>query len=368
MYKIYSQYHTKMKPRFDKIHLKFKLNGKSYRRDDLKEVAYSLVKEGEAYERIAGDFMLDWLDDKDYIFVKTSGTTGKSKRIKIMKDAMVHSAIMTGDAFGLQPGDTALHCLPNHYISGKMMLVRAMILGLEVDLVAPTLQPDFDADKHYNFAAMIPLQLKHSLDNIDCIKTLIVGGAKVSKPLLEEVQLKSTTVYETYGMTETVSHIAIKPLNKTKNNAPTFKTLPGISISTDDRDCLVIQAPFINTDPIVTNDIVNIISKNEFELLGRYDHMINSGGVKVFPEQVESKLQDAIDQRFFITSEEDTDLGQKVIMIVEGDTSTIDKSVFSVLQKHEVPKAIYSIPKFFETETGKLQRQKILDVVFSMVN
>jgi len=350
-----------MTPTFDKIHLKFKLNGISYNYEDLKEVAYSLVKEGEPFEKTTGDFLLDWLDDKDYVLVNTSGTTGVSKTIKLYKSAMVNSAIMTGDYFGIYPGDVALHCLPSKYISGKMMLVRAMILGLELDMIAPTLHPAYDDRKHYDFAAMIPLQLKNSLHRLESIKTLIVGGASVSKLLLENLQGLKTSVYETFGMTETISHIAVKKLNHNASDILGFQTLPNISITKNDKDCLVIDAPKLVNSSIVTKDVIELLAENQFEIIGRYDNMINTGGVKVFPESIEKKLQGLMASQFIIASESDDDLGQKVIMIVEDDEANINKDIFSQLEKFEVPKAIYAIPKFFKTRTGKLQRKKIID-------
>ncbi|MBR9847402.1 MAG: AMP-binding protein [Algicola sp.] len=354
-----------MTPTFDKIHLKFKLNGISYDHDELKEVAYSLVKEGESFEKVAGNFLLDWLDNKDYVLVSTSGTTGLPKTIKISKTHMVNSAIMTGDYFNIQPGDTALHCLPSRYISGKMMLVRAMILGLELDMVAPTLHPAYDDEKHYDFSAMIPLQLKNSLSRLGHIKTLIVGGASGSKKLTESLQGLKTNVYETFGMTETISHFAVKKLNHNTSKSNAFETLPDVNISKNKNDCLVVDAPKLSDHTIVTNDLVNLISDHQFEIIGRHDNMINSGGVKVYPELIELKLQDLIEPRFFIASETDSDLGQKVILVLEGETAEFDKDVFSQLDKHEVPKMVYTIPKFLETETGKLQRKKILDSVLS---
>ncbi|WP_456440898.1 AMP-binding protein [Psychroserpens sp.] len=354
-----------MTPTFDKVHLKFKLNGTSFNHDELKEVAYSLVKEGQSFGKVAGDFLLDWLDSKDYILVNTSGTTGLPKKIRLDKKSIVNSAIMTGGFFDIYPGDKALHCLPSRYISGKMMLVRAMILGLELDMVAPTLYPAYDDQKHYDFVAMIPLQLKNSINRLENIKTLIVGGASVSKSLINDVQSLKVNVYETFGMTETISHIAVKKLNHNSTNMTAFEALPNISISKDDKDCLVIDAPKLCSEAIVTNDLIDLINEKQFEIIGRYDNMINSGGVKVFPELIEMKLQDLIEKRFFIASEEDNDFGQKVILVIEDDCADFNKDVFSQLQKHEIPKAVYNTPKFFETETGKLQRKKILDAVLS---
>ncbi|MEH6536106.1 MAG: AMP-binding protein [Psychroserpens sp.] len=352
-----------MTPTFDKIHLRFKLNGTNFNHDELKEVAYSLVKEGEPYEQVIGNFLLDWLDENDYVLTKTSGSTGLPKSIKIKKQQMVNSSVMTGDFFGLELGDKALHCLPSQYIAGKMMLVRAMILGLELDMAPPTAIPSYDHHKSYDFCAMIPLQLQNSLDRLEHINTIIVGGARVSNSLNLSIQAISTTVFETYGMTETVSHIAVRKLNKTSEAEAHFKILRDISISKDDRDCLVINASELSEDTIITNDVVDMKSDTEFDIIGRFDNMINSGGVKLFPELIEAKLQDKIVSRFFITSETDKDLGQKVILVLESDTKDIDTVLFNSLEKFEIPKAIYNMTKFIETPNGKIQRHKCLETI-----
>ncbi|SDS47821.1 O-succinylbenzoic acid--CoA ligase [Formosa sp. Hel1_31_208] len=356
-----------MTPTFDKIHLRFKLNGFHFDHDELKEVAYNLVKEGEVYEKTVGDFLLDWLDDKDDVLTKTSGSTGLPKLIKIKKQEMVNSSVMTGDYFGLEPGNKALHCLPSQFIAGKMMLVRAMILGLELDIVAPSSIPSYDDQKAYDFCAMIPLQLQNSIQRLDHIKVLIVGGARVSNDLRIKLQKVKASVFETYGMTETVSHIAVRQLNHASENQTHFKILRDIFISKDDRDCLVIDAKELSKDVVLTNDVVDMISDTEFDIIGRYDNMINSGGVKLFPELIEAKLQDKIDKRFFITSEKDKDLGEKVIMVIEAESNQLDAEVYSGLEKFEIPKTVYHIPKFLETPNAKIQRQKTLDVILGKV-
>lgn len=351
-----------MTPTFDKIHLKFKLNSNTYSAEELKEVAYSLVKEGVYFEKVMGDFLMDWLDAKDYINVRTSGSTGKPKLMKVGKQAMVNSAIATGNYFKMEPGQTALLCLPTHYIAGKMMLVRAMILGLELDFVDPTTQPVFDYDKTYDFCAMIPIQLKNTLQHINNIKTLIIGGAAISKPLEASIQNLKAKIYATYGMTETVSHVAVKRING-KQRMDYFKVFPKVTISQDARGCLIIDAPKVTSERLVTNDVVKLHSASEFELVGRIDNMVNSGGVKLFPEQIELKLADHIHDRFFIASEPDADLGEKLILILESDTNKIKASAFKALDKLEIPKTIYNIPKFKETATGKIQRKETLKLL-----
>jgi len=353
-----------MTPKYDKVHLKFKLNGNNYNHSELKEVAYSLVKEGVPYENVIGDFLLDWLDDKDHLVIRTSGSTGIPKSIKVSKQAMVNSSISTADFFYFKPGNTALHCLPTQYVAGKMMLVRAMILGLELDMVEPSANPVFDYAKKYHFGAMVPFQLQNSLTYCHNIKTMIIGGAPASVQLINQIQNCSTNVYETFGMTETVSHIAVRKLNDFKGDktfaSSYFKTLPSIVISQDDRNCLIINAPKISDEQIVTNDIVKLHSENEFEWLGRFDNVINSGGIKIFPESIEKTLEDKITKRFFIASEKDETLGEKVILVIEGETSKLDDSIFDGLNKYEIPKEIYFTYKFSQTANGKIQRSETL--------
>jgi O-succinylbenzoic acid--CoA ligase len=351
-----------MTPSFDKIHLKFKLNGNNYDHDQLKEVAYSWIKEGESYERITGNFLLDWLDEKNFVKVQTSGSTGRPKTIKLSKQAMVNSCIATGNYFKLKPSMTALHCLPTNYIAGKMMLVRAMILGLEMDLVEPTSQPIFDYDKVYHFTAMLPMQLQSTLTYLHNIKIIIVGGSSVSKHLIDLTQSIKTKVYATYGMTETATHIALKPLNN-KLREPYFKVLPRVKISQDERGCLVIDAPKVSKEKVVTNDLVTLHSPTEFEWLGRIDNVINSGGLKLFPEQIEEKLKGKITYQFFIASMPDSPFGEEIILVIESDSDDLDTSVFEGLDKFEIPKHIYNLPKFKMTSTGKIKRLETLKLI-----
>ena len=354
-----------MTPDYTKVHRRFKLERFHYNREDLMEVAYSFVKEGYPYQQELGLFLLDWLDDKDYIKVKTSGSTGRPKTLKIKKQAMVNSAITTGDFFDLTPGKKVLNCLPSNFIAGKMMMVRAIILGLEVDMVVPSALPRIDYEKDYDFCAFTPMQLKNFAKYIKSIKTVIVGGGRVSTHIKELIKDKKPQVYETYGMTETVSHIAVKKLNNFTGDASDnyFTTLPNITISKDDRGCLVIDAPKLSKSQIVTNDLVEIYSENKFEWIGRIDNVINTGGVKVFPEKIEEKLQSKMPEQFFIHGIEDDTLGYKVVMVIEGKERTLDKDLFKNLEKFEVPKEVIFVRKFKETASGKIHRSKTISSI-----
>ncbi|MDY8136203.1 AMP-binding protein [Aquimarina sp. 2201CG5-10] len=358
-----------------KIHDKFAINQQLADNELLKRIAYNFVKEGEVYEQEAGSFLLDWLNDKDYILVNTSGSTGTPKRIKVYKQHMINSAKATGKFFKVEESTTALLCLSAGYIAGKMMLVRAMVLGWKIDMVPPRTNPLDTLYKQYDFCAMVPLQLDNSLNRLHLIKKLIVGGGNVSENLKELVQGIKTKVFETYGMTETVTHIAarrVNPKKKDKKDAKYFKALPNITLSTDDRDCLVIKAPQLNDETIVTNDIVTLKTYKKFIWKGRYDNVINSGGIKLYPEEIETKLQQLIGQRFFIAGIADDALGQKVVLIVERDYDkiaylTLKEALHSLksMSKYEIPKDIFFISQFIETETGKIQRNKTLELVLS---
>ena len=354
-----------MIPDYTKVHVKFKLDDVSYNHEDLMEVAYSYVKEGFSHQQKLGNFLLDWLDDKDYIMVKTSGSTGKPKNLKIKKQAMVNSAIATGDFFDLKPGSKVLHCLPSNFIAGKMMMVRAIVLGLELDMVKPSGFPLIDYDKDYDFCAFTPMQLKNFAKDLNRIKTVIVGGGQVSSPIQESIKDKKPYVYETYGMTETVSHIAIKKLNNFEGveSEAYFNTLPGIKVTKDDRQCLVIDAPLLSDDKIITNDIVETYSDTCFQWLGRFDNVINSGGIKLFPETIEKKLQSKIKEEFFIAGKPDDTYGEKLVLVLESDNNNLDTSIFDSLEKYEKPKEVIAIAKFEETTSGKIHRKRTLEQI-----
>lgn len=341
---------------YQRVHNLFKLNGFHLDRNDLCRVAYSFIKEGEEFEKWVGDFILDWFDNKAYIEMTTSGTTGLPKLIKIDKQAMVNSAIATGNFFDLKPGDKALHCLPTKFIAGKMMFVRSFILGLDIDFVAPSSHPMLHNDTKYDFVAMVPLQAQNSLSALKNVKKLIIGGAKISKTLEKGLSKLKTEVYETYGMTETITHIAAKKIGD-----EAFSVLPNIKINVDERNCLIIDAPAISQELIVTNDLVELVGENQFVFLGRMDNIINSGGIKLIPEKIEDKLSDKINSRFFVTGMKDDVLGEKLVLIIEGEVQPISEDIFDVLDKYEKPKEVFFVKKFTETENGKIKRLEILE-------
>tara|TARA_B100000809_G_scaffold137813_1_gene135305 strand:+ start:1229 stop:3163 length:1935 start_codon:yes stop_codon:yes gene_type:complete len=305
-------------------------------------------------------FIADWFSSSDEMVLQTSGSTGTPKSISVKKEWMRNSAELTRKTFGLKKGDSALLCMPMKYVAGKMMVVRSLKLGLELKVIEPSSNPMKGITEKIDFGAMVPLQLENTLNDLDKIKTLIVGGGQVNPKLVEKLQNVSTQVYETYGMTETLTHVAIKPLNG-PSKSDVFRALDDIHFELDARECLVIHATALNPEPIVTNDLVDLIDENSFRWLGRYDNVINSGGIKIIPEVVEAKLSSIVpNRRFFIAGKSDKSLGEKVVLVVEG--KSMDISCKS-LDKFEQPKEIHFIPEFVETKSGKIHRQTTLSLI-----
>jgi O-succinylbenzoic acid--CoA ligase len=345
------------------LHPSFKLNGLHYESlDDLRSMANNLRKEGEEYEKSIGKFILKWLNNDDFIKVETSGSTGDSKKIKITKEHMVNSAQATGNYFNQGESTSALLCLSANYIAGKMMLVRAMVLGWDLHIVAPAKEALTEYDNDYDFVAMVPYQLYHAIPDLKKVKKLIVGGGPVSKELTEMLRDLPTEIYATYGMTETISHIAARRINGV-GRTDIYETLPNVKLSTDDRGCLTIYAPGIDEEVIITNDLVDLISPSQFRWLGRYDNVINSGGYKIFPETVEEKLASFIELPFIIASEKDAELGERVILVIENSQKQPlpnYSNALAILESYERPKKIYTITKFPFTETEKIKRGDVL--------
>lgn len=345
------------------LHPKFKLNGEAFpSAEALKERGNHFVEKGKGDEVAIGQFILEWLDENDFIIVKTSGSTGIPKKIKLQKNHIFNSAEATATYFDLKENTKALLCLSSEYIAGKMMLVRAMTAGWDLHTVSPEKNPLENIESDFDFTAMVPYQVFHSLADLHKVKKLIVGGGVVPFKLENELQQCETHIFATYGMTETISHIAVRPINGTEKST-VFSALPKVKFSQSKNGCLQIHAPEISEETVETNDVVELISQTSFKFLGRIDNVINTGGVKVHPETVEENLSLHINQPFFIASEKDDALGERVILVVESEKQLQleDYSeAFETLSAFEKPKKIYSVQNFIYTETGKIKRAEVL--------
>lgn len=343
------------------IHPKFNLNGQTHTIETLREQAYVFIKEGEPYQESVGSFLLEWLNDKKYVTARTSGSTGAPKAVKIKKRYMVNSATATAKRFKLTQGTTALLCLPATYIAGKMMVVRALVLGWHLDMTLPKANPLDNVYRRYDFCAMTPFQVDNSLSRMHLLSKLIVGGGAISPGLAQRLQEVATKVYETYGMTETVTHIATRRVNSKnqKESSTPFKALSKVSFKQDARGCLVIKAPEVSSDPVITNDLVELITYKKFLWLGRVDNVINSGGVKLYPEQIEQKMARFIEIPFFIAGVPDDALGECAALFVESSmpfTITKDSFAANTFKKYEFPKVVFTTTQFERTENGKIKR------------
>lgn len=311
------------------------------------------------YDDASLPFLEQWYAKGETIKVQTSGSTGTPKKILLSKESMKTSAQLTLAYFGLKQGDTILQCLPSQFIAGKMIWVRAIVGGLKVVVAKPSANPIMGLQQSIRFAAMTPHQvatvLEESPEKMDLIETLIIGGAPVSELLLGQLQSVKTKCFATYGMTETITHIALRQLNH-QRKSELFEALPTISFSLGDEENLKIKAPHISTNWLETEDVVELKDKTHFKWLGRKDFVINSGGVKLFPEVIEHKISHLIPVRFFIASAKDETFGEVPILVLERLNEFDLASLKLTLTKIEMPKKVIFVPKFKETGSGKVDR------------
>ncbi len=312
-------------------------------------------------------FLEKWNDDeRDDIRFLSSGTTGERKEILLKKSAMMRSAVRTCDFFSLQQGDSVLLCLSVDYIAGVMMVVRAIVRKLKLLIVKPSSNPLQELKKQVDLVAIVPLQLRTIVsDNSSLLnksRVVLIGGGSISG--IDRVKLSgvTTTLYATYGMTETITHVAVKEIHPNCKNLD-YKTLKDVSISLDDRGCLVVKDPQTSVDAIVTNDVCEINSDRTFNFVGRIDNVINSGGVKIFPEEIELKLKPLFETEYYITSETDDNFGEIVVLVIEGAMSEskfmkLKSEMKSLLPIYAVAKKIIFLDKFKRTDSGKVIRKK----------
>lgn len=299
---------------------------------------------------------LEFWEENETISVTTSGSTGNPKTITFHKEALIQSATMTGKFLSLQQGNTALLCLPMQYIAAKMMVVRAIVLQLNLICISPT--SSIIINEKIDFAAMTPMQAEKSLHSLHFIQKLILGGMHVSYELTKKLTQFPTQIFETFGMTETLSHFAMRNISQ---NEIYFKTLEKVEISLSAQNTLCVKIPFLS-EKIITNDVVELVDNHCFVWKGRIDNVINSGGIKIFPEEIEQKLKPFIIDEFYITSEKDNTLGEKLVLQLEGNAQQYNyKKIFSKakLTAYEIPKKIVWKSYFKRTESGKIIREKI---------
>lgn len=304
-------------------------------------------------------FLNDWRSDSPVIEAHTSGSTGSPKRILLSKSDMKVSAEATCQYFGISSNSLLFLPLSISYIAGKMMAVRSGLSGAELLVEKPSNMPlKQNPGREITLGAIVPSQVPGLLQStwIHLVKCLIVGGAPLP-PESEKLLVESgIPTYATYGMTETCSHVALRKLGQ-----PVYQALPHIVFEVDDRSCLIVKSDAMSFKRLITNDVVSLIDDKTFVWHGRYDNVINTGGIKVFPEAIEAKLCDAFATRnFYITSRNSSKWGEEVVLVVEGSFPLNEQQVLCLnsLLPTERPKDIIFEPQFSYTESGKIIRRR----------
>ncbi|RGS45144.1 O-succinylbenzoic acid--CoA ligase [Segatella copri] len=323
------------------------------------------------------DFLSEWNNDSDRVLVHTSGSTGKPKPMLVEKKRMLNSARITCDFLGLKPGDSALLCMPLDYIAGKMVVVRSIERHLHLISVSPSGHPLKDVNKEITFAAMVPMQVYNTLQvpeeraHLCRIRHLIIGGGAIDEAL--EQKLKALpgdiAIWSTYGMTETLSHIALRRINGAEASE-WYQPFDSVRISQTDEGCLVIDAPQVCAEPLVTNDIVEIesyiynkVEKLRFRIKGRKDNVICSGGIKIQIEEVETLLKPYLEKPFMIAKKKDGKFGEIAVLLTEDEEiQKVEATVRRLLSDHKywIPREYLHVDQLPLTETGKPKRAILL--------
>ena len=315
------------------------------------------------------EFIAEWQNDEPTVLVHTSGSTGKPKPLRVEKLRMAASARITCQFLGLHKGDTALLCMPLDYIAGKMVVVRSLVWGLRLVAVEPSGHPLRGLHEAPDFAAMVPLQVYNTMQvpeeraRLRQIRHLIIGGGAVSDELVSELSDFPNCVWSTYGMTEPLSHIALRRLNG-EQASQWYEPFEGVDVSLNADGCLVINAPAVCAEPLTTNDIAEIaVDGRHFRIRGRCDNVVCSGGIKLQIEEIEAKLQPFIDVPFMITKRSDARLGEMVVMLVASDDTEQLQAVCSAhLTRYEMPRVFVSVDALPMTETGKPARAEAMKI------
>ena len=314
------------------------------------------------------DFLSEWQNDSPYVHVQTSGSTGAPKPMLVEKRRMLASARITCDFLNLQPGDTALLCMSLDYIAGKMMVVRSLERGLKLIEVEPTGHPLSTIHYKLDFAAMVPLQVYNSLqvpeerEYLMQIRHLIIGGGAIDDEMAAQLKSFPHAVWSTYGMTETLSHIALRRLSGPEASE-WYTPFPSVKVSLSDEGCLVIDAPEVCAERLVTNDIAELSlgpgPSDRFRILGRKDNVICSGGIKIQAEELERQLHPHLRVPYLISKRPDAKFGEVVVLLTEGSVDEARQVCERVLPKFHQPRAYMHVDQIPLTATGKPQRWKI---------
>lgn len=323
------------------------------------------------------DFFSEWNNDSDRVLVHTSGSTGKPKPMMVEKKRMLNSARITCDFLGLKPGDSALLCMSLDYIAGKMVVVRSIERHLHLISVSPSGHPLKDINEEITFAAMVPMQVYNTLqvpeerERLTHIRHLIIGGGAIDASLEKELQALpgNIAIWSTYGMTETLSHIALRRINGAEASE-WYQPFDSVKIGQTEEGCLVIEAPLVCAETLVTNDIVEIesyiynkVEKLRFRIKGRKDNVVCSGGIKIQIEEVEEFLKPHLEKPFMLAKKKDEKFGEIAVLLSEDKgIKKVEATIRRLLSDHKywIPREFLHVDHLPLTETGKPKRSILL--------
>lgn len=312
---------------------------------------------------LLSEFLEEWNNPSETVLVQTSGSTGAPKPMLVEKSRMLASARRTNDFLGLREGDTALLCMSLDYIAGKMMVVRALERHLHLITVSPSGHPLSGLMDNISFAAMVPMQVYNSLqvpeecERLQQIRYLIIGGGAIDDALAAELKSFPNAVWSTYGMTETLSHIALRRLSG-PDASDWYTPFPSVHLSLSSDGCLIIDAPEVCPDPLVTNDIATLSHDQRFRILGRRDNIICSGGLKIQAEELERQLHPHLCVPYLITKRPDEKFGEIVVLLTEGSTAEVREVCERILPRFHRPRAYLHVSHIPLTATGKPARHE----------
>ena len=318
------------------------------------------------------EFLSEWNNVSPFVHVQTSGSTGTPKTMRVEKQRMLNSARITCDFLGLQPGNTALLCMSLDYIAGKMMVVRALERHLKLMTIAPSGHPLSGLMEDIDFAAMVPMQVYNSLqvpeerERLKQIRHLIIGGGAIDDALSDQLKDFPNAVWSTYGMTETLSHIALRHLNGPEASL-WYTPFPSVSLSLSSDSCLIIDAPEVCPERLVTNDIAELSPDYRFRILGRKDNIICSGGIKIQAEELERQLRSLLHLPFIITKCPDEKFGEIIVLLTEGSTDEARQFCERILPKFYQPRVYLHVSHIPLTATGKPARHEAEQLVSDLV-
>lgn len=309
-------------------------------------------------------FLEQWWDNRSFVSITTSGSTGTPKTLHAEKQNLWKSAEKTIEWFGLKQGMTALLCLSPDYIAGKMMIVRAMQARLNLITTNLSANPLAALNQPIHFVAMVPLQLvkvlEESPEKLKLVQTILLGGSGLSIALEDQLQSISTNVFHSYGMTETLSHIALRAVNGIQAS-DWFQPMKQVQISRNENGCLVAKVPFLSADAIVTHDVIEMSENGSFKVIGRADDVIVSAGNKIHPALLEKKMEPILHFPFLISSKPNPASGEELVLLIEKELSistvfVLWNQLFSNLEPFEIPRLILFVPKIPLLESGKVNR------------